>query len=111
VRIVLNNVELCGVSLLHQALRKNAHLSEALIHRLDREQLTAWLINQRNACTSEVFKRACYVYSLGCFVMLIEERRAHVEVDFVRAVFVLALVALRRELFHETRTGFTVVAI
>ena len=43
-----------GCSLLHVALRKSACLSEALIHRLDREQLTPRLINQRNAFSSEV---------------------------------------------------------
>ena len=40
--------------LLHVALRKSAYLSEALIRRLDREHLTACLINQRNAFSSEV---------------------------------------------------------
>jgi len=60
------------------ALRKNAYISEALIHRLDREQLTPCLINQRNAFTSEV--RPLFAVTRMLFVNLrdqISERNAH----------------------------------
>ena len=42
-------------SLLHTAIRRGrVHFAEALIYRLDREQLTAAVINQRNRTTLEV---------------------------------------------------------